>query len=377
MSYLNDDGNTAVAEMEPSPNSAAARRATAPPIVIGADERSVKRLLTVAGIGLFCFWLAVRFVTIVIGLRQQIWPEYTPTVPRHSKTVAIASATPAPAPVREVAPSVPSEQSPAPVAAAEPQTTITLSDPAAVSSDSGMPLFRFAPAPIAPIPIEAGSPTAAVEPPAPRTSEPPTLETVTSDEVEDEPAADKHGKKTTRHKAASSVKSQPKKPKFFGTVKPIGRVTLGYPHEAKQRGIEGSGIGLLTVDPTGHVTGAVMQQGTGSSILDEAALRSFRSWRFAPGTPGAVRAPITFKDPAPDAHVVQSPPPPPKPAASATPKPAVTASAKPSAEAASKTAAKAKNGKAAPAPSAKPSWLDAILGPKITPTPVPTPSSTH
>lgn len=68
-----------------------------------------------------------------------------------------------------------------------------------------------------------------------------------------------------------------------------------YPYEARRSRITGSGVALMTVDPsTGAVTSAVMAQSTGSAILDNAATSAFRSWRFKPGTVSKVRVPITF-----------------------------------------------------------------------------------
>jgi TonB family protein len=69
-----------------------------------------------------------------------------------------------------------------------------------------------------------------------------------------------------------------------------------YPYEARSRHITGHGVAVLTVDvQTGSVTEAVMEQSTGSPILDNAILSAFRRWRFKPGTTGArVRMPITY-----------------------------------------------------------------------------------
>ena len=45
---------------------------------------------------------------------------------------------------------------------------------------------------------------------------------------------------------------------------------------------------------TGKVKSAYMAPSTGSSILDNAALSSFRQWRFKPGTKSMIKVPITF-----------------------------------------------------------------------------------
>ena len=68
-----------------------------------------------------------------------------------------------------------------------------------------------------------------------------------------------------------------------------------YPYEARRARLTGSGVAVMTVEPSiGAVTEVVMAQSTGSSILDNAATSAFRRWRFKPGTVTKVRTPITF-----------------------------------------------------------------------------------
>jgi len=70
--------------------------------------------------------------------------------------------------------------------------------------------------------------------------------------------------------------------KFEGPVK-FGEYTPtpNYPPDARQKGEEGSGIALLTIDPmTGRVSNTAIKQSTGSKRLDEAALYQFGHWRF-------------------------------------------------------------------------------------------------
>lgn len=68
-----------------------------------------------------------------------------------------------------------------------------------------------------------------------------------------------------------------------------------YPYEARRARITGSGVVVMTVDPTtGTVTSAVMAQSTGSPVLDNAATSAFRRWRFRPATVSKVRTPVTF-----------------------------------------------------------------------------------
>jgi protein TonB len=67
-----------------------------------------------------------------------------------------------------------------------------------------------------------------------------------------------------------------------------------YPYGARSRRITGNGVVVLTVDPSGLVTGAEMEQSIGCDILDQATISTFKRWRFRPGTPPRVRIPIIF-----------------------------------------------------------------------------------
>lgn len=69
-----------------------------------------------------------------------------------------------------------------------------------------------------------------------------------------------------------------------------------YPSEARTRHITGSGVCVVDVDPgSGNVTGASMAESTGNPILDDSAVRTFRKWRFKPGTVSRVRIPVEFR----------------------------------------------------------------------------------
>ena len=69
----------------------------------------------------------------------------------------------------------------------------------------------------------------------------------------------------------------------------------GYPSKLRLDGISGSGVCVVSVDSgSGRVIEASMAQSTGNPQLDKAALRTFRKWRFKPGTVSTVRIPIEF-----------------------------------------------------------------------------------
>lgn len=67
-----------------------------------------------------------------------------------------------------------------------------------------------------------------------------------------------------------------------------------YPYEARSRHITGSGVCVLTVDPSGNVTDASMAQSIGNPILDNATVSTFRRWRFRPNAFSKVKVPITY-----------------------------------------------------------------------------------
>jgi TonB family protein len=80
-------------------------------------------------------------------------------------------------------------------------------------------------------------------------------------------------------------------PKAFALTAPRPE----YPYEARSRHITGSGVAVISVEPTtGVVTNATMEQSIGNAILDNSTLSAFRRWRFKTGTPPKVRIPITF-----------------------------------------------------------------------------------
>ena len=66
-----------------------------------------------------------------------------------------------------------------------------------------------------------------------------------------------------------------------------------YPTRALRLGIQGSVELALVVDDCGRVTHCVVSQSSGSSLLDRAAVRAVRAWRFK-GGPGSLCLPVHF-----------------------------------------------------------------------------------
>lgn len=89
---------------------------------------------------------------------------------------------------------------------------------------------------------------------------------------------------------------------------PAARMTMGsakvlalsaprpeYPYEARRQRATGSGVALLTIDPsTGYVADVRMLRSTGNAVLDSATMSGFRRWRFKPGTVSSVQSAITY-----------------------------------------------------------------------------------
>ena len=87
-----------------------------------------------------------------------------------------------------------------------------------------------------------------------------------------------------------------------GGLRPMpGNPAPIYPRPARERGWEGRVVLEITVDASGAVVRAEIDENSGYRILDQAAVRAVRRWRFTLGEtshppPGVVvRVPITFK----------------------------------------------------------------------------------
>jgi protein TonB len=68
-----------------------------------------------------------------------------------------------------------------------------------------------------------------------------------------------------------------------------------YPYAAWRRGIEGAVLVLLEIDAAGTVTAAHVERSSGSSVLDDAALRQLAGWKFAPARRSGRAVPGTFR----------------------------------------------------------------------------------
>jgi TonB family protein len=97
------------------------------------------------------------------------------------------------------------------------------------------------------------------------------------------------------HRATGSPK--PKRVFYFDVSEylPTYSFPPAYPPEARDRGLTGKGVAIVKVDPaTGHVMSVSMIKSTGHDILDNAALRALRQWRFRPRGITTFEIPIQF-----------------------------------------------------------------------------------
>lgn len=69
-----------------------------------------------------------------------------------------------------------------------------------------------------------------------------------------------------------------------------------YPLEAISRGLEGDVLVLLIIGTDGNVVAARLEQGSGHTLLDQAALQNVRALRSLPAdAPREVLLPVTFR----------------------------------------------------------------------------------
>lgn len=74
----------------------------------------------------------------------------------------------------------------------------------------------------------------------------------------------------------------------------VHQVFMEYPVEARKLRLEGSGRFVLDIDPTGRVTAVHVAISTGHRLLDNAAIKGFKQFRFKPGSPTRVQMPASY-----------------------------------------------------------------------------------
>lgn len=74
----------------------------------------------------------------------------------------------------------------------------------------------------------------------------------------------------------------------------IFRTRIEYPLEARKQRLQGAGTYVLDVDKRGNVSAVHVGISSGHRILDQAAMRSFKQFRFKLGTAPRVRIPARW-----------------------------------------------------------------------------------
>lgn len=93
--------------------------------------------------------------------------------------------------------------------------------------------------------------------------------------------------------AGSSLAARAENPRTAAVFK----AKVEYPELARRHHITGSGVYILNVDRKGNVTSVSVGASTGSPILDGAAIRSLKRWKFRPGAERMLRIPLSWSLP--------------------------------------------------------------------------------
>ncbi len=67
-----------------------------------------------------------------------------------------------------------------------------------------------------------------------------------------------------------------------------------YPYQARFNHLTGAGVFALHIQSNGSVSSVQVVKSTGHLILDQAAIRAFRRWRFMPGARRIFTTPVTY-----------------------------------------------------------------------------------
>lgn len=107
---------------------------------------------------------------------------------------------------------------------------------------------------------------------------------------------DEDGEEEEGHKSANPTQLPPLLPPQAFDKLVTQKLILEYPVAARPQRMQGSGAFKVFVDEkTGAVRSIRVLQTTGHKILDEAAIRGLKKWRFRPGTVRRTVVPIYFK----------------------------------------------------------------------------------
>lgn len=97
-----------------------------------------------------------------------------------------------------------------------------------------------------------------------------------------------------RHPPETAIAVKPPAPAAVPATE--DKITKFYPLEAVQRGLEGTVMVSVMIDPAGNVTAARLERGSGHAILDEAAVRAARTLKNLPVEHhGEATLPVRFR----------------------------------------------------------------------------------
>ncbi len=167
----------------------------------------------------------------------------------------------------------------------------------------------------APDPFREGRPpeTSALKPPAPlastepaRADEPETRPVAVGSAIDGGRPADRPAVRPglSERPAAPGPPAAPRSQAMEAdrhVVVARGNPSPEYPRKARRRGLEGRVILRVVVDPAGKPARVEVSEGSGHGLLDRAAVRAVRRWRFTPArrngraVGGEVLVPVVFR----------------------------------------------------------------------------------
>lgn len=146
------------------------------------------------------------------------------------------------------------------------------------------------------LPPEPTPPPEEEPPPPPPPPDEPTEFTIEEPTPPPRPKDAPPPKPRTRVASSRPVSSAPSGPVSFISAK--ANLTSAprptYPYEARRSKQTGSGKFLLIFNSSGSVSDVEVSQSTGSAILDQTSMQTFRRWRCKPGAYTKVYVPITY-----------------------------------------------------------------------------------
>ncbi len=146
------------------------------------------------------------------------------------------------------------------------------------------------------LPPEPTPPPEEEPPPPPPPPDEPTEFTIEEPTPPPRPKDAPKPKPKPRVASSRPVSAAPSGPVSFVSAKAnlVSAPRPTYPYEARRSRQTGSGKFLLVFNSSGSVTDVQVAKSTGSAILDQTSVQTFRRWRCKPGAYTKVYVPITY-----------------------------------------------------------------------------------